>query len=137
MGVDTPGVAVDKQEEADTPVVVDRRVEEEPDKQAAVDKPGEGAAIAEKEPLPLSPQYHRLHKNGHCLPDYGRNRCKIETSFTSLSGFIRAAIMAYRKDRFNGCLTQHEDKFVLRHPNIPRELNTWSRRNNFFRLLAL
>ena len=85
----------------DTPVVVDRRVEEEADKQAAVDKPG-GAAIAEKEPLPLSLQYHRLHKNGHYLPDYGRNRCKIETSFTSLSGFIRAAIMAYRKDRFNG-----------------------------------
>ncbi len=64
------------------PVVVDRRVEEEP--------------------LPLPQQYHRLHKNGHYPPDCGRNQCKIETFLTSLSGFIRAAIMAYRKDRFNG-----------------------------------
>jgi len=103
VGFDTLGVAADKLEEADTPVVVDRRVEEEPDRQAAVDKPVEGAGIAGEEPLPLSPQYHRLHKNGHYPLDYGRNRCKIETFFTSLAGFYSGvAIMAYRKDRFNG-----------------------------------
>lgn len=73
VGVDTPVVAADKQEEADTPVVVDRRVEEEPDKQAAVDKPGEGAGIAGEKPLFLSPQYHRLHKSGHYPSDCSHN----------------------------------------------------------------
>ena len=102
---------VDKREEAGRPEAVDRRVEEasgiqaaagkpvgvwqeEVDRQAEVDKPGEEAEIAVEEPLLLRQAYHKTRKSGHYPQDYGRNRYKnAEPFFTSLADFIRVQLL--------------------------------------------
>jgi hypothetical protein len=95
--VDKPVEVPDKPEEADTPAVVDRRVEEVPGTPEAAGKPEAGAGrqaaeaeIAGEVWLLLRQACHRTRKNGHCPLDCGHNRCKnAETFFTSLAGFIR------------------------------------------------
>ena len=99
--VDKPAEVPDKPVEADTPAVVDRRVEEVPDMQAAAGKQEVGAdrqaaevEIAGEVRLPLQQACHRPRKNGHCPLYCGHNRCKnAETFFTSLIGFMRVQLL--------------------------------------------